>query len=939
MNNTNQITLEVNNNLEVDSANLECDQSLVEIEKESIKLSDYTKEIDQNITCSVCFIDKPFYKHKNTFKILSLNEIEKNMFDNNIIPSDLLVLGPCMKHNICIECLHRIATNYDSHPINNSNSHIPCQYPFGSCITDIGFTNVFDHSLIQKVCKTDNEWNNYMTHANQYAFPGFQIMKCHFTIYSEQIPVLCNSIILVENDAIENAIIGNLIIECNQNEKCRRRFCYFCKKVIRHLEESCYDCKLAHENENPNLLNYFFNKNTKYLYSTDEILMNISEPISNYNIKNVANNIINDIINDIGITQDQSITEPQNQDQQNFSNWWSNWPDWTTGDPITNRDWGDLITRNEITSETNQENESETNQENESETNQENESETNQENESETNQENEITNQENESETNQDFDDLITQNEINNETIQNTQNTIIENDLIQTNLNQLNQEIESINSNIEILTNNIDDDIDNHIRELDTQINDLNNRIRELENFVNSTGNSTDNSTNTTVIEQSETLPELEMEAITNNTPINRLPTPPPFPPRQIQRPIRITIDEESDNNSLTYNEEEYLYKNKDITVDIAMEQILNLIYDSNSYMICCICKLSLYKTEKCNGLSHHNLERCYACGRIGFKLRGLGDHWSDQGINGCFRFDYENFVSTYVPRYYCSDSTCSNHDSGDCKDVDHQDGIQDLHNLRKTAYVYHCIKSLLPNIRYEVYDKLFDLLKNTSYINFLPYKQTFLILEQHKSRSSDYTENIVYEQLKLIHPCIARITNNEIPEYVFKNNKKHTIPVDKYFELFNKNQINSNDSSNHINTEVNSRFIQPEISAWRNLTTELLEPLLRRRRELINPEVLETVSEVVNTFPERLTQVDPEISIVRRYENTTTTNNVSIENHTNLFTPQIVVEYSRETSDVIVDINNFINHHRTVEQGNDEIDIEAGYTLLDTSDNQSDLD
>ena len=156
---------------------------------------------------------------------------------------------------------------------------------------------------------------------------------------------------------------------------------------------------------------------------------------------------------------------------------------------------------------------------------------------------------------------------------------------------------------------------------------------------------------------------------------------------------------------------------------------------------------------------------------------------------------------------------------------------------------------------------------------------------------------------------------------------------------MVNKNQINSNDSSNHINTEVNSRFIQPEISAWRNLTTELLEPLLRRRRELINPEVLETVSEVVNTFPERLTQVDPEISIVRRYENTTTTNNVSIENHTNLFTPQIVVEYSRETSDVIVDINNFINHHRTVEQGNDEIDIEAGYTLLDTSDNQSDLD
>jgi hypothetical protein len=143
----------------------------------------------------------------------------------------------------------------------------------------------------------------------------------------------------------------------------------------------------------------------------------------------------------------------------------------------------------------------------------------------------------------------------------------------------------------------------------------------------------------------------------------------------------------------LDYNESSYLYLNKEITVQIAVEEILKIVKDVNNYIICPICKNSLYKTEKCNGMSHHNIERCYVCGRIGLPIRGLGEHWDSHGVGGCFRFDYESYVRTYIKDYICSDTECSNHDIGDCKDETHIKGIIDLQLCRKRSYIYHILK------------------------------------------------------------------------------------------------------------------------------------------------------------------------------------------------------------------------------------------------------
>jgi hypothetical protein len=366
--------------------------------------------------------------------------------------------------------MRRIFLDFENHPINPKNSHVYCPYPFEDCLTESGMRNVFDHHLIKRLCRTDEEWNSFMTHAEQYMFPGLTLMRCPQTVYNGSI---CNSFLMIEHELFDKPV-GELIVECTQNVACQKRFCYYCKKIITFYN-ICHDCKLSYENENPNVLNYYLNK----------------------------------------------------------------------------------------------------------------------------------------------FTDSCT---------------------------------------------------------------------------------------------------------------------------------------EESD----------YLYLNKEVTVDIAVEQITRLLEDTNSFMICPICKIPLYKTEKCNGLSHHNLERCYSCGRIGFRIKGLGDHWNSQGLQGCFRFDHESYVKTYVPSYECHDNHCFNHEVGDCTMPDHQEGIQKLRECRKRSYVYHIFKSLSSKIRYNVYDIIFQKFGAGEQSEFLPFKQTFAIIDAFKSRTRDFSEEIVYQQLNLKHPSEIEVLSSK---------------------------------------------------------------------------------------------------------------------------------------------------------------------------------
>jgi len=195
---------------------------------ETFPKQDYEVMNDSETCCCVCFSEKDYIYKVLTNDILSLNDIENSFFENEKIPDDLIVKSVCGIHYICISCIRRLINNYENHPINETSSHFSCPYPFKECVTSIGFKNIFDHHLIKKICN-EQEWSNYVSHSNNFAFPGFSIIKCPIRYRSRNYgleDILCNTEILLENESIQNTPIGDLIIDCTQNPECLRRFCF-----------------------------------------------------------------------------------------------------------------------------------------------------------------------------------------------------------------------------------------------------------------------------------------------------------------------------------------------------------------------------------------------------------------------------------------------------------------------------------------------------------------------------------------------------------------------------------------------------------------------------------------------------------------------------------------------------------------------------------------
>ena len=217
--------------------------------EESVFSEDFARTfqigIDTNKTCCVCFTEWYYInklgdtERENASKDLLLLDLEKRYFKNSIIPDEILVLSCCKVHYICIGCMRKLVNNYENHVINENNSHFSCPYPFQECVTEIGFKNVFDHNSIEKICISESEWINYTIQAERFAFPGFTIVKCPLNVSVYR----CNAKVLVENNLIKTVSVGDLIVECSQNEKCLKKFCFSCKQVIHYYQDHCYECK------------------------------------------------------------------------------------------------------------------------------------------------------------------------------------------------------------------------------------------------------------------------------------------------------------------------------------------------------------------------------------------------------------------------------------------------------------------------------------------------------------------------------------------------------------------------------------------------------------------------------------------------------------------------------------------------------------------------
>jgi hypothetical protein len=501
--------------------------------------------------CCICFSESEILFIKNDdidFEVLSITNIKKSMFKNNIVPGDLLIGSSCSVHFMCVNCLQTMLTSYENHPINNTNCVIRCPYPFDECKNSQGFNYIIEEKHIAEIL-SEADYFEFARFSHQFRFPGYEVINCVGTKfdYIEHMTVNCTAELLVSIEDIKHTPKGELLVQCDQNIECMKTFCYYCRDVVL-FSKRCDACIFSEENQNPNAYNRYFNK------------------------------------------------------------------------------------------------------------------------------------------------------------------------------------------------------------------------------------------------------PNIVLE---NVTPLD--------------------VEDEFNINVLTFPED-VLLRNSEITVELAVTQLRDAIRNIDYYMICCICKTPMFKTEKCNGLSHHKIERCYVCGRIGEKHVGLANHWNTSGIGGCYRFMHDLYVSNRLRTYKCKEDECYGHEIGECTVVEHKDGLLQYHNDRVRSILLHAVQSLLPSIRFEVLDELYNEFFETKYEELLPYKQTFLLLQRRPLRGFDYSEEIIYEQLGL-----------ESPEALIGTNKRVTIDI----------QINNN----HISKGKIKTSPFETVSAWRRNNAITMQSL---------PDIRPTTP-FTSTFPNTL--------------------------------------------------------------------------------------
>lgn len=194
--------------------------------------------------------------------------------------------------------------------------------------------------------------------------------------------------------------------------------------------------------------------------------------------------------------------------------------------------------------------------------------------------------------------------------------------------------------------------------------------------------------------------------------------------------------------------ETDYLYRNGEITKEIALSYIDKIkSMDDKFFIQCPFCSEYFCKSDRCSALKHCGIERCYSCGKVQ-KLNhpnGLGDHWSENGINGCPRFDYAPFWNNIaqcnflcLEEGYDEKEPCYGHYSGECQLEEHKEGIKNILEQRKNAFIYHFLKSLLKETRDDIiqeleekeyYKKVFDFLENNQ--EYLLYYSPLIFAEK----------------------------------------------------------------------------------------------------------------------------------------------------------------------------------------------------------------
>lgn len=221
--------------------------------------------------CSICYSGeylKCIY-NIDTNEYIKINDIDTSIL-YNYLDESFILLNPCGRHNICVGCLRYLALNFQNHEINVRYPYIRCLYPFEECITEAGLPIFFEHNQIAKVL-TDKEYNEYITYAEAYQFPGYIMHKCP----------MCNTNDIMDIETIQTTETNKLLIICG-NIDCKYRYCYYCRNVVGIYKVECENCTKHIESKDPNSYNYYFHKNISdrmhvndLLYKNNELTVDI----------------------------------------------------------------------------------------------------------------------------------------------------------------------------------------------------------------------------------------------------------------------------------------------------------------------------------------------------------------------------------------------------------------------------------------------------------------------------------------------------------------------------------------------------------------------------------------------------------------------------------------------------------------------------------------
>ena len=145
------------------------------------------------------------------------------------------------------------------------------------------------------------------------------------------------------------------------------------------------------------------------------------------------------------------------------------------------------------------------------------------------------------------------------------------------------------------------------------------------------------------------------------------------------------------------YNCKEGLLRNYELTKDLVIKQLEDIVQQAEPCVVCSECGVGLHRTVDCNELTHCGKKICYFCGYqcTTFELDNNSHYCEDD----CYQY---MSCHPFLKHLYECNIECHSH-SHPCTNEKHKNGIWQMHEFRKKRMVQARLESLSKPLLKEV--------------------------------------------------------------------------------------------------------------------------------------------------------------------------------------------------------------------------------------------